>query len=774
MKKFSLIIIVLNLIFISACQNNSQQNTNAENQYNILPKPAKLLSKKGQFLITTDTRIVLDSDNPELKKSADFLVDFLKRGSGLQLKTESSRESKDAINLRLDNNIENEEGYQLSVTPFEVTISAKTGAGVFYGIQTLLQLMPTNIFKADNKAGRIPVSCVEITDEPRFSYRGMHLDVARHMFPVSFIKKYIDLLAYHKQNKFHWHLTEDQGWRIEIKEYPKLQEISAFRNETLIGHASDSPPKFDGKRYGGFYTQDEVKEIVKYAEDRFITIIPEIEMPGHSSAVLAAYPELGCTDGPFKVQTTWGIFEDVYCPKEVTFEFLENVLTEVIELFPSEYIHIGGDECPKTAWENSSICQNLIKKEGLKDENGLQSYFITRMEKFINSKGRKIIGWDEILEGGLAPNAAVMSWRGTEGGIEAARQKHYVVMTPTSHCYLDYYQSQSDEEPLAIGGFLPLEKVYSYDPMPAELNAEESKYILGVQGNLWTEYIPSSEHAEYMAFPRAIALAEIAWTPQSDRNYQDFTARLVNHFNRLIGLDVNYANHVLNVDGRVTGTENGVQLHLNAKAGDFEIRYMTVGGADVKTVYSQPISIDKSTTIIAATHSGETQIGNVAKFKIDLHKATGKSIEISNPPHPNYNAGGKEALVNGILGSNKRYGDSEWLGWAGEDFEGIIDLGKKQNISEVNLRFFNSPLQWIYLPKKIEISVSDDGTNFKKVGQSSGQPATDALVKNVDISLNEVEAQFIKINIDRFGIIPKGNQGAGHEAWLFVDEIVIR
>ena len=761
------------LTFFFSCQSDHSRNTNSENQYHILPKPAKLLPKMGQFLITPDVRVVLETDDSEFQKSADFLADFLKNGSGLRIKPKSSGPSKDAIVFRKDNSIEHPEGYQLSVSPFEITIVAKTGAGAFYGVQTLLQLIPSNVFKSGNKAQRIPVSCVEITDEPRFSYRGMHLDVGRHFFPVDFIKKYIDLIAMHKQNRFHWHLTEDQGWRIEIKKYPKLQEIAAFRDETLIGHASDKPAKFDGKRYGGFYTQEEVKEIVKYAQQRFVTIIPEIEMPGHSSAVLAAYPELGCTAGPFKVQTAWGIFEDVFCPKEETFEFLENVLSEVMELFPGEYIHIGGDECPKTAWQNSAFCQNLIKKEGLKDENELQSYFINRIEKFINSKGKKIIGWDEILEGGLAPNAAVMSWRGTEGGIEAARQKHNVVMTPTSHCYLDYYQSQSDDEPLAIGGFLPLEKVYSYDPLPSKLNAEEAKYILGVQGNVWTEYMPTFEQVEYMAFPRAIALAEVGWMPQNDRNYEDFTNRLIVHFSRLNALNVNYANHVLNVDGKVTGTENGLQLHLSSKAGDYEIRYMTVGGSDEKILYSQPIPITESKTIIAATHSAGTQIGKVSKFKFNLHKAAGKPISIATPPHPNYNAGGKEALTNGILGSNKRYGDSEWLGWEGENFEGVIDLGETQKINSISFRFFNSPLQWIYLPKKIDIAVSDDGTHFTKVGQGSGLPAIDAVVKTVEISLNESEARFVKINIERFGKIPDGAQGAGHEAWMFIDEIVI-
>lgn len=773
MKRFNLLFAILTLLIFSACKSGNNRSGNAENQYQIIPKPVKLLAKKGQFTISPSTQVSLENDDAELRKAAEYFVDFIKQGSGLQLQTATAEAANDAIIFRLDDGISHPEGYQLSVSANKITISAKSGAGAFYGVQTLLQMMSPAIFKTENKAKTIAVSCAEITDEPRFSYRGMHLDVARHMFPVDFIKKYIDLLAMHKQNRFHWHLTEDQGWRIEIKAYPKLQEIAAFRDETVVGHASKKPVEFDGKRYGGFYTQEEVKEIVKYAQDRFITIIPEIEMPGHSSAVLAAYPELGCNEGPFKVQTTWGVFEEVYCPKEETFEFLENVLTEVIELFPGEYIHIGGDECPKAAWKASAFCQNLIKKEGLEDEHGLQSYFITRMEKFINTKGRKIIGWDEILEGGLAPNAAVMSWRGTEGGIEAARQKHPVVMTPTSHCYLDYYQSQSDEEPLAIGGFLPLEKVYSYDPLPEELSAEEAAFILGVQGNVWTEYISTPEQAEYMAFPRAIALAEVGWTPQQERSYKGFTTRLVNHFSRLDAMKVNYANHVLDVDGKVSGGENGLELALNAKAGDYEIRYMIIGGNDEKMVYRKPISITESTTIIAATHSGGQQIGNVAKFKIDLHKAAGAPIEISSPPHPSYNAGGKEALNNGILGNNTRYGDSEWLGWKGENFEGTIFLEDRPTINNISLRFFSSPSQWIYLPKNIEVSISDDGNIYSRVAQIATPAISHTPVKTVDIPLKSLSARFIKIKAHRFGIIPEGNQGAGHESWLFIDEIVV-
>ena len=370
----------------------------------------------------------------------------------------------------------------------------------------------------------------------------MHLDVARHFMPVEFIKRYIDLMAMHKMNRFHWHLTEDQGWRIEIKQYPRLTEVGAWRDSTLVGHYGSGV--YDGERHGGFYTQEEVREVVAYAQERFITVIPEIEMPGHSSAALAAYPELGCEpEKKYHVQSTWGVFEDIYCPSETTFTFLENVLTEVMALFPSEYIHIGGDEAPKDAWRKSELAQQVIQREGLADEHELQSYFIRRIEKFLNKHGRQIIGWDEILEGGLAPNATVMSWRGIQGGIEAARQQHNVIMTPGSHCYLDHYQANPDTEPLAIGGFTTLEKTYSYEPTPAELSEEEARYILGAQGNIWTEYMHSGEKVEYMAYPRATALAEVVWSPKEKRNWTDFWRRLQTHFKRLDALGVNYADH---------------------------------------------------------------------------------------------------------------------------------------------------------------------------------------------------------------------------------------
>lgn len=502
----------------------------SQNNIAFIPKPQNTLVGKGSFYINTKTYIQADENSFE----ANYLKEAIQIQTGLHLKITSKNNSKNIQLVLLEPKIANfnKEQYEIVVSDSEIVISALTNQGLFYGIQTLLQMVPFE------KKNEIVIPWIKISDAPKYAWRGMHLDVCRHYFPITFIKKYIDYLAYYKMNTFHWHLTEDQGWRIEIKKYPKLTEVGAWRNGSMVGRYDDQ--KFDDIKYGGFYTQEEIKEVVAYASQRHVTIIPEIEMPGHSLAALAAYPELSCTGGPFEVGKKWGVFDDVYCPKEDTFTFLESVLSEVLALFPSEYIHIGGDECPKTRWKSCSHCQKLIKEKGLKDEHELQSYFIQRIEKFVNSKGRKIIGWDEILEGGLAPNAAVMSWRGTEGGIAAAKQKHFVVMSPGSHCYFDHYQGKPENEPLAIGGFTSLEKVYNFNPMPKELDLEEQKYILGAQANVWTEYILTPEQVEYMIMPRMSALAEVLWGTANPENYLDFKTRIQAQENWLKNNNINY------------------------------------------------------------------------------------------------------------------------------------------------------------------------------------------------------------------------------------------
>jgi len=511
----------------------------AWSQINIIPKPSQILLAKGEWTLTGKVKIGSPADTKWVHV-ADMLASQLNKSTGMTIKTVKGKAEISFVNSG-DASL-GEEGYRLLVTPKGITVQAQTAKGAFYGMQSLLQLLPAAVFsdkKVDNVKWVVPY--VTIKDVPRYGYRGLMLDVSRHFMPIEFIKKYIDLIALHKQNQFHWHLTDDQGWRIEIKKYPKLTSVGSKREETMLGHYTAN--KYDKTPYEGFYTQEQIKEVIKYADDRFINVIPEIELPGHALAALAAYPQLGNNpDQIYKVGTRWGVYDEVFMPREETLKFLEDVLSEVIDLFPSKYIHIGGDECPKTQWEQSRFAQDLIKKENLKDAHGLQSYVIKRIDKFVTSKGRRIIGWDEILEGGLSPNATVMSWRGIDGGIAAAKENHDVIMTPTTYNYFDYYQTdpKTQKVPLAIGGFLPIEKTYSFDPTPDVLTPEQGKHILGVQGNIWTEYITSTPYLEYMVFPRGIAVAEVGWSTKENKNFEDFTKRLEVHKKRLDYLGVNY------------------------------------------------------------------------------------------------------------------------------------------------------------------------------------------------------------------------------------------
>jgi hexosaminidase len=522
-------------------------------EISIIPLPVKLEQSTGSFEVNQKTSIVVPGEQEEVLRIASMLADKLQTATGftIEVKTSTKKDAgKNTIFFTTDEADSNlgQEGYQLSVTKNNITVKALYPAGHFYGMQTILQLLPAeikNTSTVENISWKIPA--VEIFDKPRFQWRGMHLDVARHYMPLEFIKKYIDLMAMHKLNTFHWHLTEDQGWRIEIKKYPKLTEIGAWRKESLVGHARDRPRIFDGKPHGGFYTQEEAKEIVAYAKERFISVIPEIEMPGHATAAIAAYPELGVTGKPIDVATYWGVFPDIFNVEEGTFAFLEDVLTEIMDIFPSEYIHIGGDEAIKDQWISSNRIQQKIKDLGLKDEHELQSYFVQRMEKFINSKGRKLIGWDEILEGGLAPNATVMSWQGIEGGIAAAKAGHDVIMTPIQSLYFWTYQGNPETEPLAAGGYITLEKVYQFDPIPDELNTEQAKFILGAQGCAWTEYMEGPENVEYMVFPRMSALAEIVWTPKELKNWDNFAGRMSKQFKRYDFIGINYAKLPLDI-----------------------------------------------------------------------------------------------------------------------------------------------------------------------------------------------------------------------------------
>jgi hexosaminidase len=509
----------------------------------IIPRPESLTVAPGRFAITANTVIYADAATAAIARR---FATSLAPATGLTIPVRVGAPSAtSAIVLKRDSRLTplGDEGYELTTTPRRLTIRAHEPAGVFYGLQSVRQLLPPEVFRearVDSVAWTVPA--VRIIDRPRFAWRGAHLDAGRHFMPKEFVKKYIDLIALQKMNRFHWHLTEDQGWRIEIKKYPRLTEIGAWRMKTIVGHQSreDSTTwQYDGQKHGGFYTQDDVREIVAYARDRFVTVVPEIEMPGHALAAIAAYPQLGVTGLPADVGTRWGVYANILNADETTVSFMQDVLTEVMALFPGQFIHVGGDEADKALWKTSPRIQDRIRELGLKDEHELQSWFIRRMDTFLTAHGRRLVGWDEILEGGLAPGATVMSWRGTQGGIDAARAGHDVIMAPTTNTYFDYYQSRNTAgEPLAIGGFLPLETVYAFEPLPAELEPQFRSHVLGGQGQVWTEYLPGPKQVEYMAFPRLTALAEVLWTKPERKDYGDFLTRLDDYMRRLAILDV--------------------------------------------------------------------------------------------------------------------------------------------------------------------------------------------------------------------------------------------
>ncbi len=617
MNKFFVGLFLLMGVLVSGCQSSV-------NEYNIIPYPTDLVKKEGAFHISELTKVrFAGGDNCQFV--AQSFADFIAPATGFNLSVAavtSAIPEEGAVTFIEDSELKGEEGsYQLTVNEKEIIVKSNNPVGLFYGFQTLRQLLPPVIESRELVvADKWLIPAVDINDAPRFSYRGLHLDVGRHFYPVDFIKKFIDLLALYKMNVFHWHLTEDQGWRLEIKKYPELSKVAAYRDETRIGHFSESEEKYDGKRYGGFYTQEQAREIVKYAAERHITVIPEIELPGHAQAALAAYPHLGCTGGPYEVAKTWGVFKDVYCAgNEQAFRFLEDVLLEVMDIFPSKYIHIGGDECPKDRWNECPKCKARMHHENLDDAYALQSYFVSRIEKFLNKHGRDIIGWDEILEGGLAPNATVMSWRGVAGGIEAARQKHNVIMTPNSHCYLDHYQNNAEQEPLAIGGYLPLSKVYSYNPIPEELTADEAKYVVGVQGNIWTEYMPDSDYVEYMAYPRACAIAEVGWLECHQRNFEDFASRLKVHFQRLDLLGVNYFDKVLIPSASTDLVEfiSSDTLELINNSVGCEIYYTLDGSVPNQSslVYDKPILISEEGLVKAVTINEKGESSEVLEIQ---------------------------------------------------------------------------------------------------------------------------------------------------------------
>jgi len=757
----------------------------------IVPQPAKMKVMTGKFTIDRKTRLVIVGDDSNLVHVANFFADQLHFAGGPVLKAEkvpAAGKTEKSIIFKLIKEKSGipAEGYELVVSHKKITLTASGGAGLFYGVQSLMQLMPAEICQPVNpvqdKTWDVP--CVEIRDHPRYPYRGMHLDVSRHFFPKDFVKRYINLLSMYKMNTFHWHLTDDNGWRVEIRKYPKLTQVSAWRVDHEDKPWGERPAQQPGEKatYGGYYTQDEIREVVRYAADRYVTIIPEIEMPAHAVEVLAAYPRLSCTGGPFTVPpgSYWPNY-DIYCAgNDSVFTFLEDVLTEVMELFPSKCIHVGGDEADKTNWKKCPKCQSRMATEGLKDEKELQSYFIKRIEKFIVSKNRKLIGWDEILEGGLAPEATVMSWRGVEGGIAAARLGHDAIMTPQPYCYLDHYQADPVSEPKAIGGFTSLKKVYSLEPTPAELTAAQAKHILGAQGNVWTEFIPTPDHVEYMALPRMLAIAEVDWSPKNLRNWSDFQRRMVNQYKRLGYMKVNYSKGSYKVDVNTMHDKRSGTIKVVLQSEQFEtpIQY-TLNGDDVKPtspVYSGPVEVKANGVIKAGIFVDGKLKENSTAMPLIFHLAIGKPVKYFTDYSYRYPAAGKEALTDGLRGSvNHR--DGLWQGFMGNNLDLIIDLGKEMPVNSVQMNFLQNQRSWIFLPVVVEYSLSSDGKkyhSFNEVPNKISPKEERAIIQPFNFQFMEnTKARYIRVKAKNLGVCPSWHEGAGQECWMFTDEVVV-
>lgn len=747
--------------------------------FNIIPRLQQVnVSNDAPFTLSAKTVISLGTNSQDMKRNANMLASYIEQATGIRPTVGKSKNGT-AIVLTIDKTIANAEGYKLDADAKQIRIAGASAAGVFYGIQTLRKSLPL----VNGKASKVSIPAVHIADAPRFAYRGTHLDVSRHFVTADSVRQFIDMLALHNINRFHWHLTDDQGWRIEIKKYPLLTQIGSKRAQTVIGHNSG---KYDGKPYGGFYTQKQIRDIVKYAADRYITIVPEIDLPGHMQAALAAYPDMGCTGGPYEVWQKWGVSDNVLCAgNDKTLTFIDNVLKEITQLFPSKYIHVGGDECPKTQWQKCPKCQarikalNLEAKDGHSAEERLQSYIITHASNYLKSLGRNTIGWDEILEGGLAEGATVMSWRGESGGIAAAKQHHDVVMTPNSYLYFDYYQSlDKANEPLAIGGYLPLETVYSYEPMPKELTADEARHIIGVQANIWTEYMPTFKQMQYMALPRLAALSEVQWSQPALKDYTNFTNRLTKFTHLYDRLGYNYAKHLYNVAIHVDSDNKWreILIHMTT-AGKAEIRY-TLDGTEPtvnSTLYTGAIVLQKSAKIRAAAFR-DGKRSSVTSQDISFNKATACPVELLQPTHKNYTYKGGATLTDGLLG-DKGFGTGRWLGFSGNDLEAVIDLKQNTDVSSVSLNTCVDKGSWIFDTRNIEVSVSADGKSFTKVASKSLPALEEQTPDNIytyELTFPQTTTRYVKVTATSEHNIPEWHGGKGKPAFLFVDEISVK
>lgn len=741
------------MLFLSMICTVGNAQIPGDHSVQIIPQPNKIEVGKGNFKWNAKTKIFITSNNNELKETANYLATVLSNITGYSVEIKKGKtNAKNALILHLGKD-GSEESYVLNIDKDRIIIEASKPAGVFYGIQSLLQMIPV-------EGGNFALQAVKITDSPRFPYRGMHLDVSRNFFTKDEVKKYIDILAMYKFNRFHWHLTDGAGWRLEIKQYPLLTQKAAFRTEPDWNRFWHGDRKFAEEgapnAYGGYYTQEEAKEIVAYAASKFITVIPEIEMPGHSEEVFVAYPHLSCSGEPY-------VNSDFCAGNDESFTFLNNVLDEVIDIFPSHYIHIGGDEAAKTAWKTCPKCQKRIVDENLKDIDELQSYFIKRISKHLTSRGRSLIGWDEIIDGGLAADATVMVWREKEKGEVAARHGNQVIMTPGSHCYFDSYQADPTTEPKAIGGFLPLRKVYSFDVTPA--NDTLAPFYIGGQGNIWTEYIPTYKHVEYMAFPRAIALAETLWSDKNSRNWNDFKNRLENQFPRLDKLEVNYhkPSFEIEMEERVDTVNKVVEIKFEYEQNNPVIRYTLDGTipTNQSPIYTGTFSVDKVANMNAAIFVDDQIQKPILTRKTGYHRAVGKKV-IYNTKWQSYPAGGETALVDGYSGS-LTYGDGRWQGFT-SDIDVVIDMGASVTLNSLSANFMQLIGPGVYMPKYVEVSLSSDGVNFEKAFRIENDLPKEydrLFFKDFAGNLSSKQARYIKV-------FAKNNGG-----FLFVDELVV-
>lgn len=757
----------------------------AQSKISIIPEPVSVKELKQQpFKLTPATQIAVNTNNPEFQ-SAEFLKDKLEQGFGKEIKITKLSELKDDANailfVKVSDKVLGSEGYNLKVTEKNIVIQANENAGFFYAVQTLLQLIDPLFVGVNNIVVREYdlVPACEIVDYPRFAYRGKHLDVARHFMEIEDVKRYIDYMAFHKLNVLHWHLTDDQGWRLEIKQYPSLQSIASKRKSTIIGHYNDNDarnPNYDGFIHKGYYTQEQAKEIVAYAKQRNIDIIPEIEMPGHSQSVLAAYPSLGCKDTTYEVSCTWGVIEDVLCTQDETIEFMKNVLDEVVEIFPYKYVHIGGDECPKTRWKECPKCQAQIKKHGLKDEFELQSWFLQQITQYLKTKNRQAIAWSEILEGGIKDEVTVMSWLGEADGVEAARMGYDAVMVPCAYLYFDYYQAEADNEPLAIGGFTPLKKVYHYEPVPKEIaGTSAEKHIIGVQANMWREYIPTFDYTIYMDYPRTAAMSETAWSQKEKKNYNCFLNRLEKLLKYYDAMGMNYSrsHYSISADVSFNSKTKNVELELNTPAKNSEIIYTLDGSEPTlsSNKLTQKLVLSQTTTVSAYVVRDGKIISPMFKATYNLNKATGKKYELKNM-NPQYSGSTKNALTDGIYGSGKSY--DKWIGTYGYDYDVVVDLEKRENINSVSLNFLDNVGSWIFLPTKVHFYVSDDNKNWKEISETDIELTKQGQILNVKANCNDKKARYVKIYAETVRKCPEGHPGCGYDAHCFADEIIIK